>query len=538
MHGALGLALDRYLQRAALGGFSGAVLVEWHDTIVLHNAYGWLDARRTRRPTLATGFAISSNTKMFSGALTAVLASRGRLRFADSIGRFLPDIPADKRGITIHHLLTHSSGLGDTYAAESIGTAEGVRRILATPLQHQIGAQWDYSNDGFHLLEAILEAAGGKPIDALRRQLLFAPAGMCWTGTNRSGVRWPTIARGQNLLSGVAREQSASATFAPGRAGLRSTAADLQRWSRAWRSNIVLPSAYRDTVARGWIRVRDGVDQAYGAFSLITTLGNALRMGGNDTPAGNTSEYRLYTDANGLLVILNNSMWDATPFIRRVRDGIEAILRGVAPPPTPDIHHIGENDGRGVAGTYRATRGAAMVVWKHGDDFLVGAEGQLAIDALFPPDSLQDASRRAAYTTTTASLLDRALRGPSDPLLDTAIGAARRKIGDVIAWDTLGTAPTPPDDDATGTTYVRLRGKAGSATIRVVWSDSTIAFVLAGTPRPFLPLVKKVDGAYIGYDFLGGRETALTFMRTTPAAPVRILRVGDAQTGASFVRVP
>ena len=181
VRGALGTTLDQYLQRAALSGFSGVVLVAWHDTVVLHRAYGWLDARHLVPLTVATGFAISSNTKMFSGVLTAILASQGRLRLSDSIGRYLPDVPEDKRGITIHQLLTHSAGLADTYAAESSSTLDGVRRILATPLVHDIGEKWEYSNDGFHLLEAILEVAGRKPYVRLRGRAAAATIRIVWS---------------------------------------------------------------------------------------------------------------------------------------------------------------------------------------------------------------------------------------------------------------------------------------------------------------------------------------------------------------------
>ena len=536
IRGALGTTLDQYLQRAALSGFSGVVLVEWHDTVVLHRAYGWLNARHLVPPTVATGFAISSNTKMFSGALTAVLASQGRLRLSDSIGRYLPDVPEDKRGITIHQLLTHSAGLADTYAAESSSTLDGVRRILATPLVHGIGERWEYSNDGFHLLEAILEVAGRKPIDALRRELLFTPAGMRSTGTDGSDVFWPTVAAGQNLLTGEADARRGASTATLGRVGLRSTAADLHRWSRAWRSGAVLGVAYRDSVARGWVPVRHGVAQAYGAFALTTPLGAAIRMGGNDTPAGNTSEYRLYTEANGFLAILNNSMWDATPYIRRVRDGIEAILQGVPPAPLPDVRAPMASDARALIGTYRAGSRATIVVWNHGTQLLIGAEGQDAIDVLLPPDSLYDRARRAAYTRRAATLLTRAMHGPSDPLLDDAVSAARRRIGDITAWDTLGTAPTPADDDATGTTYVRLRGRAAAATIRIVWSDSTIAFVLAGTPRPYLPLLRRADGAFVGHDFFAGRSTTLSVSSPSAERRAQSMRVGEAGEQTVFVR--
>lgn len=536
--GPLGRALDAYLQRAAGVGFSGAALVEWNGTVILRGTYGWLDRRRLEKPSIETAFPISSNTKMFTAALAGVLVSQGKLHFTDSISRFFPDAPADKRAITIHQLLTHTAGLADTYAAESTTIPEGIRRILATPLTHSIGAQWDYSNDGFHLLEGILEIAGGHSIDTLRQQLLFDPAGMTATGTRRSGHRWSSMAHGQNLLSDFT---PSAAVVQPGRSGLASTIDDLYAWSRAWRRGRILSSAMREQFATPYMPVQKGVNQTYGMFVMDTPLGRALRMGGNDTPPGYTSEYRLYLEHDGFLTLLNNSMWDLTPFIRRIRTAIETMLAGGTAPLLPEAVLPHSTTGEKLRGNYRATAGTKIIIWAQGRTLLVGAEGQRAIDALFPADSVSEIARRAAYTRKAATVISEALAtappaAPPVSPLTKALTEVRRDMGAITGWDTLGTAPTPSDDDATGTTYLRLRGRRGSEVIRIVWSGDDIAAVIRGTPRPFLPIVKLSDGGLAAYSFFDARSVQLRLTSPNKGSSGTTLTIGDGAGQPVFYR--
>ena len=102
-------AVERYLARAQQLGFSGAVLVAAGDEVLLERGYGWADRAAGVPVEAGTAFGIGSVTKQFTAAAILRLQEQGRLRVGDSIGRFFPDVPADKRAITLHHLLTQSA---------------------------------------------------------------------------------------------------------------------------------------------------------------------------------------------------------------------------------------------------------------------------------------------------------------------------------------------------------------------------------------------------------------------------------------------
>ncbi|MDH3266742.1 MAG: beta-lactamase family protein, partial [Gammaproteobacteria bacterium] len=103
--------IDRYLSAMESLGFSGAIIVSHGGEVVLRKGYGLAD-RETRRPYMPTTIqSHGSITKQMTGAAILLLDSRGKLSVDDSINLFFNDLPEDKQSITLHQLLTHSSGL-------------------------------------------------------------------------------------------------------------------------------------------------------------------------------------------------------------------------------------------------------------------------------------------------------------------------------------------------------------------------------------------------------------------------------------------
>ena len=173
--------VDDFLTRLVPFGFSGAVLVAKDDQIILKKAYGFAN-RETKQPyTVDMVSCIGSVTKQFTGAAILKLEMMGKLNTSDSIAKYLPNVPADKAGITIHHLMTHTAGfsgdLGGT-DEEPISRDDLVAKVLAAPLASKPGERFEYSNEGFSLAGAIVERVSGQSYEAFLRQQLFLPADM------------------------------------------------------------------------------------------------------------------------------------------------------------------------------------------------------------------------------------------------------------------------------------------------------------------------------------------------------------------------
>jgi CubicO group peptidase (beta-lactamase class C family) len=130
----LEMKLDEYLTRLTALGFRGSVLIAHDGNVVLSKGYGALDDNASDLITPETLFAIGSNTKPFTAAAILKLQDQGSLNVKDPISYFFADVPSDKSAITIHQLLTHSSGLDHSGVFhgdfERVSRDDAVARIL------------------------------------------------------------------------------------------------------------------------------------------------------------------------------------------------------------------------------------------------------------------------------------------------------------------------------------------------------------------------------------------------------------------------
>lgn len=159
-------------------------------------------------------FDIASLTKIVSPTMIAFrFIEDGLLRLYDTVADFCPDAPADKRDITILHLLTHTSGISDHFLLSEFTAdpADALSVILEHPLIHAPGLAPVYSCMGYILLGKILEQVGGTPLDQLAQNYVFSPLGMNQTGYHPSGDIVPTEMDpiSGKLLQGIVHDENA-----------------------------------------------------------------------------------------------------------------------------------------------------------------------------------------------------------------------------------------------------------------------------------------------------------------------------------------
>lgn len=179
--------------------FSGVVLLSHRGRPLVRRAYGFADRNARRADTPETAFALASVSKMFTAVLVAQLIERGRIRTDDTIGSLLPHFPAGeaRSQVTIHHLLTMSSGIPDVWALprfwEVLPNARAVSDfwpVFATaPLDFTPGARYVYSNSNCLVLGAVVERGFGDAFSTVAERQIFRTAGMTQTTYREPKVR-------------------------------------------------------------------------------------------------------------------------------------------------------------------------------------------------------------------------------------------------------------------------------------------------------------------------------------------------------------
>src|SRR3954465_520435 len=189
---------------------SGVVLVAKDGVIVASKAAGIANKATNAPIDLNTKFNLGSMNKMFTAVAIAQLAQAGKLSFTDPVGKHLADYPnkevAEK--VTIHHLLTHTSGMGMYWNEKFMAQRDKLVTVpahlplfAADPLAFPPGEKFQYSNAGYMLLGAIIEKVSGQNYYTYIQEHIFNPAGMNDTGFYDPGKQIPNLAIGYTKMS-------------------------------------------------------------------------------------------------------------------------------------------------------------------------------------------------------------------------------------------------------------------------------------------------------------------------------------------------
>ena len=267
VNGETGRLLDEYLSRLERFGFSGGALAVRGKEVLLTKSYGLADRARRIPLTTDSVYNLGSITKQFTAAAILTLEMQGKLAVTDLASKYLDGVPADKSTITLHHLLTHSSGLESDFSPtdyDPVGREEYVRRALQSTLLFKPGEGYEYSNAGYSLLAAIVEMVSGQPYEVYLTERVLKPAGMRETGTSSRNGR-PIGLRTATATMARTGAPSFSGSRSPMRPTgcCEATAACTRRWatcSRGTAPSTPTPCSRRtrgrSTSSRTWRRAR------------------------------------------------------------------------------------------------------------------------------------------------------------------------------------------------------------------------------------------------------------------------------------------
>ena len=310
-------AIDALFAGYARGGVPGASVIVIRDGhVILRRAYGMADLERQVAATPETDYRLASVSKQFTAMAIMLLGRDGKIRYDQPVRDILPELPAAAQGVTVRHLLNHTSGLPDYEdLIPDTQTVQVSDRDVLALLAHKDtlyfppGSAYRYSNSGYVLLGLIVERASGLPFPAFLRARIFAPLGMGSTVAHVEGVDTvPHRAYGYSPGGGpaafTATDQSVtSATLGDG--GIYTNVDDLVRWDQALYGERLVDAATLRLAATP-PALPGGAETQYGFGWFVDTYRKERRWRHTGETSGFRNAIQRFPDRRFTVIVLTN----------------------------------------------------------------------------------------------------------------------------------------------------------------------------------------------------------------------------------------
>lgn len=312
--------IDTYLNTLVrLGSFSGSVLIARNGAVLLSKGYGFADREQKILNTPQTKFRLGSITKQFTAMAIIILEAQDKLDVQNPICNYLSECPEAWGAITIHHLLTHTSGIPNftdfpeyksTMATPS-PPEQTINRFKDKPLDFRPGERWSYSNSGYILLGHIIERVSSQSYEEFLQEHIFTPLDMMNTGYDHNQ---DDLATGYKSIFNKADFVDMSIPYAAG--SLYSTVEDLYRWDQALYTKQLLQQDYVDQVFAAHVAIPnlDGMAYGYGWMVGLEDGRQIITHGGGIE--GFVTSIARYPQDKTVIIILSNQEYTSMGIIQ------------------------------------------------------------------------------------------------------------------------------------------------------------------------------------------------------------------------------
>jgi CubicO group peptidase (beta-lactamase class C family) len=307
--GTLTAKFEKYIRPyVETDNFSGRILVSKKGEILFNKAYGSANLEFDVPNDLNTVFHIASLSKPFTAAAILILEQKGLLTTNDFLAKYIPDYPSGNK-ITLHHLLSHTSGLPEIndlpeYANASVQqqTPETLVALFKNkPLEFQPGEKYQYSNSNYTLLAFIIEQVSKEKYGPFLEENIFKPLGM-----DHTSVRADMSTVIKTMASGYSPDGNFGLQKAPyldwssktGSGSIVATAGDLEKWNRALFGTTILSEKSKQKMFTEY------VDSGYGWY--MQELYNRHYVFMNGRSPGFCAHIGRYPDDEVCVIVLSN----------------------------------------------------------------------------------------------------------------------------------------------------------------------------------------------------------------------------------------
>ena len=284
--------IDTYLNHSVDNGYSASVLVAKKGDIILSKGYGWSDRKMKKANTSSSVFNIGSITKQFTAAAILKLVEQGKLNTSDKISLFYSEAPIDKKDITIHQLLTHTSGVSPRtggFRYDEASQEQFLKVFFEAELSSNPGIKHQYANANYIMLAAIIELVSKQAYATFLKENFWEPLSMNNTGYKSISFNSEQIAHGYyfDYTDAVWKDWGTTQEHLPynnnhwysiGKGDMYSTTEDLYKWHIALETNAVLNANSKELLETPFVVENQGGNTyyAYGWATFKTKTGKKV----------------------------------------------------------------------------------------------------------------------------------------------------------------------------------------------------------------------------------------------------------------------
>lgn len=302
--------INEYLESyTKLWAFSGSIAAIKRGKILFKKAYGYASIEHKVKNDIETKYRIWSITKQFTATAILILEERGLLKVNDSLKKYFPNWSELNNQVTIHHLLTHTSGIFNystihkshqTFQRIQHEKPDLIKMFISKPLDFEPGTQWNYSNTGYYILGMLIEELSGKNYSQFLSENIFLPLGMLNTGVDDDRKIVQNKASGYYLNGNdLIHCNYINMNLILSSGAMYSTVEDLLIWDQALNNDKLLS---RKSIKKMNTQYKNN----YGYGVSINMNGDKRVVHHNGGCEGFLSEIHRYVDNDFAVVVLSN----------------------------------------------------------------------------------------------------------------------------------------------------------------------------------------------------------------------------------------
>ena len=303
-------------------GFSGTVLVSKKGEIILSKGYGWADRKKKIPNTPSTVYNIGSVTKQFTASAILKLVEQGKIKTSDKISLFYNQAPAEKKNITIHQLLTHTSGISPRTGGFRYNEADKeqfLKDFFESELQSEPGTKHQYANANYIMLTTILEFVSKQSYSSFLNENLFEPVGMDYTGYKSITFSAEKLAHGyyyhigdeQWVDWGTTQEHLPYTNkhwYSIGKGDIHSSVEDLYKWHIALKNNDVLTAKTRVIQETAYVAENENMTSHYAyGWAISTSTRDTQIVAHNGSNGIYFADFIRFVDDEVVIIYLTNA---------------------------------------------------------------------------------------------------------------------------------------------------------------------------------------------------------------------------------------